>query len=135
MYQQTDFDRSVYRLKKGMLLSKGPITTLEALKNGLRLRDLTKEQFAEATRSLQMANLGQMCQVVASHNNRPGILFVKRPPCDEVREILMKDPVTYISPEEYERRYSLPIPKYYISQTSLLKLVELGHLTAEQIGQ
>ena len=139
MYLQTDEFQAesgkVYRLKRSMLLTKGPITTLEALKNGIGLRGVTQEQFARVIHSLQIANLGQVCQVAAIVQGRLGILFVKRPPCNEVREILRKDLNLCIKPEEYERRYSLPIPKYYISQSSLLKLVELGLLTREQITQ
>ena len=100
---------------------------------------MTKEQFIEASEALQSANLGWI-QQIRSHGRStnshvpPTIVFIKKPPSEEVREILLRDPDLYCTPDDYEQRYSLPIPGYYISQSTLVKLVELGFLTAEQIS-
>ena len=101
---------------------------------------MTKEQFIEASEALQSANLGWIQRIRSQVRSTsslvpPAIVFIKKPPSDEVREILLQDPDLYCTPDDYEQRYSLPIPGYYISQSTLVRLVELGFLTAEQISR
>ena len=116
----------INKLRKYIILTKGPVTTLEALKSGVRLRDLTKQQFMDAIVSLQMDNLGTLCKIGQS------LLFVKRAPCDEVTQILENDE-ELCSPENYNHRYYMSIPNYYTSRSTLMKLVCLGMLTEEQL--
>ncbi len=116
---------TVRSIMSGILLTAGPISTHSAFTRlgPNQLRCCTKEQYMQAARALQIANLGQL--VTLQNISRLSSVFLKRPP-EEVIPILSMNP-DLCTANIYEQRFNLPVPSC-INKKVPEKLVEMGYL-------
>ena len=120
---------------RSILLNKGPITTQNTLRNNFtKLRHVTKEQFVENAKALELINLGKLVSVPATKGSRRSTVFIKRPPSQYVQDRLRYNAAAgdgLCTVEEYNERFNLRIPSI-ISLRLRAQLVHLG-LVSEKL--
>lgn len=113
---------------KGIILTCGPFSTRTAVNTAgpLALRGLTTNQmYDNAMRALEMAGLGLIAVLPRSN------VFIKKPPSQVQEETLLG--LNLCTYELYVGRYGGRPPKCIRKQALLTDLVQLGHVTMEQV--
>ena len=115
---------------KSILLSKGPITTQQILRDDFhKLRRVTKEEFIKASRKLEGFSLGSFVQV-ANSSSRPSSVFVKKRP-EQVANILQKMP-ELCALTDYSERFAMRV-RTAVPLRTRAQLVTLGLVSAKQL--
>ena len=114
---------------KCILLSKGPITTQQILRNHFRkLRHATKDEFLEASRKLERFGLGSLVQV--ANYKRSSSIFVKKSP-EQVANILQTMP-GLCTLKEYSEKFAMRVPTLIALRTRA-QLVTCGLVSEKQL--
>ena len=114
---------------KSILLSKGPITTQQILRNNFRkLRHVTKDEFVEASRKLEGFNIGSLVEI--ANYRRSSSVFVKKSP-EQVANIIQTMP-RLCTVKEYSERFAMRVSTLIALRTRA-QLVTLGLVSEKQL--
>ena len=114
-----------------ILLSKGPITTQNTLRNNFtKLRHITKEEFLEAGKKLEGFSLGSFVKIMMPKSKRFSLVFIKNSPQQVEGTIGMMPGLCTL--QEYSERFAMRIPPV-ISLRMRAELVNLGYVTEKQL--
>ena len=117
---------------RSILLSKGPITTQNTLRNNFtKLRHITKEEFVEAGKKLEGFSLGSFVKIMIPKSKRFSLVFIKNSPQQVEGTIRMMAP-GLCTLQEYSERFAMRIPPV-ISLRMRAELVNLGYVTEKQL--